>query len=182
MKNVETIIAPALKGMDPTQQAAIDQKMIDLDGTPNKSKLGMHLSFPTIYYRFSAAHETAPIYVCLYLAGANAILAVSMALAKAGAAQKGVPLYQYFADLAGNKKLILPVPWMNVINGGSHAGNRLAMQEFMIGATGATSFKEVRFSPSGIQFCSFLLFYPVISTGHIALAPKNPTVYTLQSF
>ena len=60
--------------------------------------------------------------------GANAILAVSMAVAKAGAAQKGVPLYQYFADLAGNKKLIMPVPWMNVINGGSHAGNRLAMQ------------------------------------------------------
>jgi len=91
----------------------IDQKLIDLDGTPNKSKLG-----------------------------ANAILAVSMAVAKAGAAQKGVPLYQYFADLAGNKKLVLPVPWMNVINGGSHAGNRLAMQEFMIGATGAPSFKE----------------------------------------
>jgi hypothetical protein len=97
-----------------------------------------------------------------------------MALAKAGAAQKGVPLYQYFADLAGNKKLILPVPWMNVINGGSHAGNRLAMQEFMIGATGATSFKEVRLPPSGIRFCSFLLFYPGISTGHIALAPKKP--------
>ena len=78
----------------------------------------------------------------MLLTGANAILAVSMAVAKAGAAQKGVPLYQYFADLAGNKKLILPVPWMNVINGGSHAGNRLAMQEFMIGATGAPSFKE----------------------------------------
>ena len=69
-----------------------------------------------------------------------------MAVAKAGAAQKGVPLYQYFADLAGNKKLILPVPWMNVINGGSHAGNRLAMQEFMIGATGAPSFKEASLS------------------------------------
>ena len=68
-----------------------------------------------------------------------------MAVAKAGAAQKGLPLYQYFAELAGNKKLVLPVPWMNVINGGSHAGNRLAMQEFMIGATGATSFKEVVF-------------------------------------
>lgn len=113
VKNVETFIAPALKGMDPTQQAVIDQKMIDLDGTPNKSKLG-----------------------------ANAILAVSMAVSKAAAAQKGVPLYQHFAELSGNKKLILPVPWMNVINGGSHAGNRLAMQEFMIGATGATSFKE----------------------------------------
>jgi len=113
VKNVESVIAPALKGMDPTKQADIDQKMIDLDGSPNKNKLG-----------------------------ANAILAVSMAVAKAGAAEKGVPLYQYFADLAGNKKLVLPVPWMNVINGGSHAGNRLAMQEFMIGATGAPSFKE----------------------------------------
>jgi enolase len=64
---------------------------------------------------------------CLVNAGANTILAVSMAVAKAGAAQKGVPLYEYFADLAGNKKLVLPVPWMNVIND----------------ATGTTSFKEV---------------------------------------
>jgi hypothetical protein len=73
----------------------------------------------------------------------NAILAVSLAVAKAGAAAKGVPLYKHFADLAGNTgKLVMPVPWMNVINGGSHAGNRLAMQEFMIGATGASSFRE----------------------------------------
>jgi enolase len=73
----------------------------------------------------------------------NAILAVSLAVAKAGAAAKGVPLYKHFADLAGNTgKLVMPVPWMNVINGGSHAGNRLAMQEFMIGATGAPSFRE----------------------------------------
>mmetsp|Transcript_22761 Transcript_22761/g.35649 ORF Transcript_22761/g.35649 Transcript_22761/m.35649 type:complete len:489 (+) Transcript_22761:2-1468(+) len=112
-KNVDERIAPALKGMDPTDQAAIDKKMTDLDGSANKNNLG-----------------------------ANAILAVSMAASKAGAAAKGVPLYKHFADIAGVKKYVMPVPWMNVINGGSHAGNRLAMQEFMIGATGAKSFKE----------------------------------------
>ena len=87
--------------------------MIELDGTKNKSKLG-----------------------------ANAILGVSLAVCKAGAAQKGVPLYQHIADLAGNNNIILPVPAFNVINGGSHAGNKLAMQEFMILPTGATSFTE----------------------------------------
>ena len=113
VENVKTLIAPAIIGMNPVDQEAVDNKMIELDGTPNKTKLG-----------------------------ANAILAVSMAVCKAGAAQKGVPLYRHIADLAGTGKLILPVPWMNVINGGSHAGNRLAMQEFMIGAVGATSFKQ----------------------------------------
>jgi enolase len=111
--NVKTIIGPAVIGMNPVEQEAIDMKMMELDGTPNKTKLG-----------------------------ANAILAVSLAVCKAGAAQKGVPLYRHIAELAGTGKLVLPVPWMNVINGGSHAGNRLAMQEFMIGPVGATSFKE----------------------------------------
>eukprot|EP00281_Chroomonas_sp_CCMP1168_P035687 CAMPEP_0206254448 /NCGR_PEP_ID=MMETSP0047_2-20121206/23696_1 /ASSEMBLY_ACC=CAM_ASM_000192 /TAXON_ID=195065 /ORGANISM="Chroomonas mesostigmatica_cf, Strain CCMP1168" /LENGTH=433 /DNA_ID=CAMNT_0053680735 /DNA_START=67 /DNA_END=1368 /DNA_ORIENTATION=- len=111
--NVKTIIGPAIIGMNPVEQEAIDNKMMELDGTPNKTKLG-----------------------------ANAILAVSLACCKAGAAQKGVPLYRHIAELAGTAKLVLPVPWMNVINGGSHAGNRLAMQEFMIGPVGATSFKE----------------------------------------
>ncbi|XP_026518115.2 beta-enolase, partial [Terrapene carolina triunguis] len=87
--------------------------MIDLDGTENKSKFG-----------------------------ANAILGVSLAVCKAGAAEKGVPLYRHIADLAGNAELILPVPAFNVINGGSHAGNKLAMQEFMILPVGAASFKE----------------------------------------
>ena len=85
----------------------------ELDGTDNKGKLG-----------------------------ANAVLAVSMAVAKAGAAEKDVPLYQHIADLLGSGKLILPVPAFNVINGGSHAGNKLAMQEFMILPVGASSFKE----------------------------------------
>jgi enolase len=111
--NVNNIIAPKLKGMDVTKQADIDAVMIALDGTPNKGKLG-----------------------------ANAILGVSLAVSKAGAGAKKVPLYQHYADLAGNKDLVLPVPSFNVINGGSHAGNRLAFQEFMILPTGASSFSE----------------------------------------
>jgi hypothetical protein len=97
--NVNEKIAPALLGLDPTQQANIDNIMKELDRTENKGNLG-----------------------------ANAILAVSMAVCKAGAAEKGVPLYQHIADLSGNTKLVLPVPAFNIINGGSHAGNKLAMQ------------------------------------------------------
>ncbi|XP_008486564.1 LOW QUALITY PROTEIN: enolase-like [Diaphorina citri] len=102
-------IAPALlkESFEVTQQKEIDEFMIKLDGTENKSKFG-----------------------------ANAILGVSLAVAKAGAAKKGVPLYKHLADLAGNSNIILPVPAFNVINGGSHAGNKLAMQEFMILPTG----------------------------------------------
>lgn len=111
--NVNNIINPALNGMDPTKQGDIDSKMLELDGTSNKSKLG-----------------------------ANAILGVSLAMSKAGATAKGVPLYQHYADLAGNKDLVLPVPSFNVINGGSHAGNALAFQEFMILPTGASTFTE----------------------------------------
>uniref|UniRef100_A0A8D8TA59 Enolase n=1 Tax=Cacopsylla melanoneura TaxID=428564 RepID=A0A8D8TA59_9HEMI len=108
-------IAPALlkETFEVTQQKEIDEFMLKLDGTENKSKFG-----------------------------ANAILGVSLAVAKAGAAKKGVPLYKHIADLAGNSKIILPVPAFNVINGGSHAGNKLAMQEFMILPTGASSFTE----------------------------------------
>uniref|UniRef100_A0AAQ5YI78 phosphopyruvate hydratase n=1 Tax=Amphiprion ocellaris TaxID=80972 RepID=A0AAQ5YI78_AMPOC len=95
------------------EQERIDQMMIDMDGTDNKSKFG-----------------------------ANAILGVSLAVCKAGAAEKGVPLYRHIADLAGNPEVILPVPAFNVINGGSHAGNKLAMQEFMILPIGASTFKE----------------------------------------
>lgn len=115
VSNINNIIAPALisKNIDVTQQTAVDKIMLELDGTENKSKLG-----------------------------ANAILAVSLAVCKAGAAQKDIPLYQHIAQLAGNDKVILPVPAFNVINGGSHAGNKLAMQEFMILPTGAKSFTE----------------------------------------
>lgn len=116
VENVNSIIAPQLiaSKLDVTDQKAIDEFMIKLDGTENKGKLG-----------------------------ANAILGVSMAVARAGAAKKNVPLYQHIADLAGNKDaFILPVPCFNIINGGSHAGNKLAMQEFMILPTGASSFAE----------------------------------------
>jgi enolase len=113
VSNVNDILGPAVKGRDPTQQKEIDQIMLDLDGTPNKANLG-----------------------------ANAILGVSLAVCKAGAGVKRVPLYQHFADLAGNKesKFTMPVPCFNVINGGSHGGNKLAFQEFFVIPTGATSF------------------------------------------
>lgn len=111
--NVNDKINPALKGMNPTEQKKIDEAMITLDGTDNKGSLG-----------------------------ANAILAVSLAVCKAGAAANDVPLYKHIADLAGNSKLVLPVPAFNIINGGSHAGNALAMQEFMILPVGASNFTE----------------------------------------
>jgi len=114
--NVNEKIAPALiaAGIDVVDQTAIDEFMIQLDGTKNKENLG-----------------------------ANAILGVSLAVARAGAAAAGLPLYAHLAALAGNESpLVLPVPAFNVINGGSHAGNKLAMQEFMILPTGAKSFAE----------------------------------------
>uniref|UniRef100_A0A674PJR3 phosphopyruvate hydratase n=1 Tax=Takifugu rubripes TaxID=31033 RepID=A0A674PJR3_TAKRU len=95
------------------EQEQLDNMMIQMDGTENKSKFG-----------------------------ANAILGVSLAICKAGAAEKEIPLYRHIADLAGNTELVLPVPAFNVINGGSHAGNKLAMQEFMVLPVGAESFKE----------------------------------------
>lgn len=115
INNVNTIIVPELlkQNFDVTKQTEIDEFMLKLDGTPNKAKLG-----------------------------ANAILGVSLAVCRAGAAKKGVPLYRHIADLAGVTELVLPVPAFNVINGGSHAGNKLAMQEFMILPTGASNFTE----------------------------------------
>ncbi|MBC9719812.1 phosphopyruvate hydratase, partial [Streptomyces sp. TRM66268-LWL] len=117
VSNVNDIIAPALikANLDLTNQQSVDDFLNSLDGTPNKSKLG-----------------------------ANAILGVSLAAAKAGAAEKGVPLYQHLADISGAKsdKFVLPVPFQNVLNGGSHAGGALAFQEFMIVPTGAPSFSE----------------------------------------
>ena len=111
--NANKIIAKKLIGKDARDQEKIDNLMIKIDGTPNKSKLG-----------------------------ANAILAVSMAVCKAGAGAKKVPLYKHIADMAGTKKFIMPVPAFNVINGGKHAENKLAMQEFMILPVGAKSFRE----------------------------------------
>ena len=111
VKNVNEIIAPAIIGMDASDQTALDEKMITLDGTPNKEKLG-----------------------------ANAILAVSLAAAHAVAAQKNIPLYKYIAEIYGNSNpCVLPRPMMNIINGGAHADNGLDAQEFMIIPNGAKS-------------------------------------------
>ena len=114
VSNINNILGPAIlaKCLDPTEQEVVDELLLELDGTERKSKLG-----------------------------ANAILGVSMAACKAGAAHKGVPLYRHIADLAGQQEeLSLPVPCLNLINGGSHAGNKLAVQEFMVLPTGAESF------------------------------------------
>ena len=109
VKNVNEIIRPALLGMTATSQTEIDEKMLELDGTPNKDKLG-----------------------------ANAILAVSLAVAHAAAKQKQIPLYKYIAELYGNANpCVLPRPMMNIINGGAHADNGLDAQEFMIIPNGA---------------------------------------------
>ena len=94
-------------------QADVDAVMLEIDGTPNKSKLG-----------------------------ANAILGVSLSVCRAGSGAKGMPLYKHIQELSGTKELVMPVPAFNVINGGSHAGNNLAMQEFMILPVGASSFAE----------------------------------------
>jgi enolase len=108
--NVNTAIAPKLKGMDPSRQGEIDRLMIDLDGTPNKGKLG-----------------------------ANAILGVSMAVARAAALAADLPLYKYLGGAAARR---LPVPMMNILNGGKHADNSVDLQEFMAMPVGAPTFAE----------------------------------------
>ena len=110
VENVNTEISEAIIGLDAEDQAFIDKTLLDLDGTDNKSRLG-----------------------------ANATLAVSMAVAKAAAEEAGLPLYRYFG---GSGPMSMPVPMMNVINGGAHANNNLDIQEFMILPVGATSFRE----------------------------------------
>lgn len=108
VENVNSLLAPEIEGYDATDQLGIDRAMIDLDGTPNKSRLG-----------------------------ANAILGVSIACAKAAAESLGLPLYQY---LGGSNSKVLPVPMMNILNGGKHADNNVDIQEFMIMPVGAGSF------------------------------------------
>lgn len=110
VENVASVLGPALCGRDVTDQEGVDRLMIELDGTPNKSKLG-----------------------------ANAILAVSMAIARAAATAVGLPLYRY---LGGASASLLPVPCMNVINGGKHADNNVDFQEFMIAPHNAGSFAD----------------------------------------
>ncbi|MDX2149869.1 MAG: phosphopyruvate hydratase [Bryobacteraceae bacterium] len=108
--HIESEIGPAIAGMDASDQVSVDRKMIELDGTPNKGRLG-----------------------------ANAILAVSMAAARAAASSQGAPLYRY---LGGVGARILPVPMMNILNGGAHADNSVDVQEFMIAPHGAAKFSE----------------------------------------
>jgi len=110
VEHVTDVIGPAVIGMEATEQLAVDQRMIELDGTPSKSKLG-----------------------------ANAILGVSMATARAVSVALGVPLYRY---IGGAQAATLPVPMMNILNGGAHADTRVDIQEFMIVPWGATSFRE----------------------------------------
>ena len=110
VENINNEISEAIIGLDAQEQAFIDQTLIDLDGTENKSRLG-----------------------------ANALLAVSMAVAKAAAEESGLPLYRYFG---GSGPMQMPVPMMNIINGGAHANNSLDIQEFMVMPVGATSFRE----------------------------------------
>jgi enolase len=110
-------------------QNDVDAIMLEIDGTPNKAQLG-----------------------------ANAILGVSLSVCRAGAGAKGVPLYKHIQELSGTKELVMPVPAFNVINGGSHAGNNLAMQEFMLLPVGATSFAEaLRMGSEGTP----LYFFPL---------------------
>jgi enolase len=108
--NVNGELAEAVRGIDPADQAALDQAMVELDGTPNKARLG-----------------------------ANAILGVSLAAAKAAAGEAGLPLWRY---LGGEAAHVLPVPMMNVLNGGAHADNKIDFQEFMVVPVGAPSFSE----------------------------------------
>ena len=110
VKNVNDTIAPELLGYDVADQTGIDELMIQLDGTENKSKLG-----------------------------ANAMLAVSMAVAKAAAEEAALPLFRY---VGGTNAKTLPVPMMNILNGGAHADNKIDFQEFMVMPTGASSFSE----------------------------------------
>ncbi len=110
VRNVEETIAPEIDGMEASEQASIDQALLELDGTPNKSALG-----------------------------ANAILAVSLAVARAAADDAGLPLYAYLGGVGGR---LLPVPMMNVINGGAHADNGIDFQEFMLVPAGADSFSN----------------------------------------
>ncbi|HLJ42177.1 MAG TPA: phosphopyruvate hydratase [Candidatus Acidoferrales bacterium] len=113
-ENINGPIAQAVTGMDPRDQKALDRKMLDADGTPNKSKFG-----------------------------ANAILAVSMAAARAAANERGLPLYEYLAHFSSvNSANTLPVPMMNILNGGAHADNSVDVQEFMVMPIGAPNFHE----------------------------------------
>jgi enolase len=134
VRNVEETIAPEIEGMDAFEQAAVDRALLELDGTPNKSALG-----------------------------ANAILAVSLAVARAGADDAGLPLYSY---LGGVGARLMPVPMLNVLNGGAHADNGLDFQEFMLVPAGAESFSgALRMGSEIFHTLRELLLEKGLSTG-----------------
>ena len=133
VEHINTEISEAVLGLDASEQAFLDKTLIDLDGTDNKSRLG-----------------------------ANAMLAVSMAVARAAAEESGMPLYRYFGGMGGMQ---LPVPMMNVINGGAHANNSLDIQEFMIIPVGAKTFREaVRYGAETFHALKAILHDRGIST------------------
>jgi enolase len=133
VENINTEISEAIMGLDASEQAYIDKTLIELDGTDNKARLG-----------------------------ANATLAVSMAVAKAAAEESGLPLYRYFG---GSGAMALPVPMMNVINGGAHANNNLDLQEFMIIPIGAPTFREaMRYGAETFQALKKILHDRGLST------------------
>jgi enolase len=134
VKNIQEVIAPELKGLNPVNQADLDRLMCRLDGTPTKSRLG-----------------------------ANAILAVSMAVARAGAALSHLPLYRYLGGAAAN---LIPMPMLNIINGGAHAGNNLDIQEFMIMPVGGSTFAEaLRLAAEVFQTLKKVLSSQKLATG-----------------
>jgi enolase len=133
VENINTEISEAIMGLDASEQAYVDKTLIELDGTDNKARLG-----------------------------ANATLAVSMAVAKAAAEESGLPLYRYFG---GSGAMALPVPMMNVINGGAHANNNLDIQEFMIIPLGAPTFREaIRYGAETFQALKKILHERGLST------------------
>ena len=133
VENINTEISEAIMGLDASEQAFLDKTLIELDGTDNKARLG-----------------------------ANATLAVSMAVARAAAEESGLPLYRYFG---GSGQMSLPVPMMNVINGGAHANNNLDLQEFMIIPIGAPSFREaIRYGAETFQMLKKILHDRGLST------------------
>ena len=137
VKNIRGIIAPQLIGRDAEKQEELDNIMLALDGTENKAKLG-----------------------------ANAILGVSLAIARAAALNKGIPFYRYISELFGTEPKVLPLPMMNVINGGMHADNPLDLQEFMIVPLGGENFKEgLRMATETFQQLKKLLKEKGMSTG-----------------
>lgn len=140
VNNVRTEIAKAIVGMDPADQRAVDEAMIELDGTDNKKRLG-----------------------------ANAIIATSLAVAKAGSMVDGVPLYQHIGD----NGVTLPVPMLNIINGGKHAGGNLKIQEFMIIPAGAKSFSECLRMSSEVYMSLKLLLKKKYGVGAINLGDEG---------